>query len=564
MTESQSIPQPRRPITRNRNGCLTCRKRKIKCDLGKPQCERCTRYSVKCIYSKTTEALPIRPIRPAHSSPSQATPERTSHRQPAEPDAQTPASPGPSLPNHARNLNSQHSTSVISNTHIPPFVPHRSAQPGWQTALETLGPVDLLMAVCRNTRMASYFLQPSEPPNFLHAFFPSIEDLQCFHHCVTYSFSIIVVSEDHNPWVGSVAPLFMTTQGEESTSGTALKLSMLYMGAVHLSYLQGRDGSTTASLNTRSLALNYRKDCLRLLRLLSSKHPPTCDAAFLSACALTLTADLLGTNPKWRELMRIVKSTIEGVGGMDVIISTSTYVDPAMKCAVESLVTLSLLGSFSTGIDYSILSGDVHGAPTWWTVLAEAEEKQHGLRRFEELCGISRSLITLYATLSSFLITTDTSSFMDTEMAHRIESDWNGWVMTEGALEPEERVKAGSLAIWQAGNISILRKIHKASRTDERVEKAALAVLEICASVGDKVEYMNWPLIIACSTLKDPISRDSARAQLKLFVPQCCYEIEVVQMVCEEMWTRIDEGEDEQACGWVEILLESGCPVLLG
>ncbi|OCF57851.1 hypothetical protein L486_05316 [Kwoniella mangroviensis CBS 10435] len=502
----------------------------------------------QCIYSKTTEVLPIRPIRPAHSSPTQATTEGTPLRKSAEADPQPSSSPGSSLPNHAHSLHSQHSISVISNTHIPPFAPHRTAQPGWQTALETLGPVDLLMAVCRNTRMASYFLQPSEPPNFLHAFFLSIEDLQCFHHCVTYSFSIIVVSEDHNPWVGSVAPLFMTAQGEESTSGTALKLSMLYMGAVHLSYLQGRDGSTTASLNTRSLALNYRKDCLRLLRSFSSKKPPTCDAAVLSACALTLTADLLGTNPKWRELMRIVKNIVDGVGGMDVMIPTSTHVDPAMKCAVESLVTLSLLGA-STGYREPGNTADL--------IIEQ-------LRRFEELCGISRSLITLYATLSSFLITTGTSSFMDTEMAHRIESDWNAWVMTEGALESEERVKAGSSAIWQAGNISILRKIHKASRTDERVQKAAMAVLEICASVGDKVEYMNWPLIIACSTLTDPISRDSARAQLKLFVPQCCYEIEVVQMVCEEMWTRIDEGEDEQACGWVEILLESGCPVLLG
>ncbi|OCF75603.1 hypothetical protein I204_02895 [Kwoniella mangroviensis CBS 8886] len=502
----------------------------------------------QCIYSKTTEVLPIRPIRPAHSSPTQATTEGTPLRKSAEADPQPSSSPGSSLPNHAHSLHSQHSISVISNTHIPPFAPHRTAQPGWQTALETLGPVDLLMAVCRNTRMASYFLQPSEPPNFLHAFFLSIEDLQCFHHCVTYSFSIIVVSEDHNPWVGSVAPLFMTAQGEESTSGTALKLSMLYMGAVHLSYLQGRDGSTTASLNTRSLALNYRKDCLRLLRSFSSKKPPTCDAAVLSACALTLTADLLGTNPKWRELMRIVKNIVDGVGGMDVMIPTSTHVDPAMKCAVESLVTLSLLGA-STGYREPGNTADL--------IIEQ-------LRRFEELCGISRSLITLYATLSSFLITTGTSSFMDTEMAHRIESDWNAWVMTEGALESEERVKAGSSAIWQAGNISILRKIHKASRTDERVQKAAMAVLEICASVGDKVEYMNWPLIIACSTLTDPISRDSARAQLKLVVPQCCYEIEVVQMVCEEMWTRIDEGEDEQACGWVEILLESGCPVLLG
>nr|XP_019042686.1 hypothetical protein I302_08391 [Kwoniella bestiolae CBS 10118]OCF21616.1 hypothetical protein I302_08391 [Kwoniella bestiolae CBS 10118] len=513
----------------------------------------------QCIYFKKPATSSKRALRPAPASSSRRTPNERSVE--ANEDRSSSESPSsfPLMPAPVPDI--QQSTSVMSSTttsapHNPPkFV-------GWQTALEALGPVDRLLAVCRNTRMASFFLQPSTPPSFLQAFFPSFEDLQCFHHCVTYSFSIIVVTEDHNPWVERVAPLFMTSgQDDGRSSGAALKMSMLYMGAVHLSYLQGRDGNSTASMNTRTLALGYRKDCLRLLRLLSGKQPPTCDAAFLSACALTLTADLLGANPRWRELMRIVKGAIEGNGGMDMIICFSAYVDPAIKCAVESLVNLSMLATFSAGIDNCILSSglkDEIGRPIWWTMLVEAETIQ------SELCGISRSLVSLYATLSSFLITIEDSSQIDPTRADQIESDWNLWLITEGAVEMDERVKAGSMAFWQAGKISILRKIRKASRSDDSVQTAAMAILEICASVGDKVEYMNWPMIIACSTFTDPISRDTARAQLKLFVSQCCYEIEVIQMVCEEMWSRMDEGEDEQACGWVEILLESGLPVLLG
>jgi hypothetical protein len=69
--------------------------------------------------------------------------------------------------------------------------------------------------------------------------------------------------------------------------------------------------------------------------------------------------------------------------------------------------------------------------------------------------------------------------------------------------------------------------------------------------------------MIACSVLTSEEDRNTARELLKAFTVQCCYELDVVQAVCEEMWLRMDNGED-QACPWVEILIESGLPVLLG
>ncbi|EKD21140.1 C6 transcription factor OefC [Drepanopeziza brunnea f. sp. 'multigermtubi' MB_m1] len=39
------------PVPRTRTGCLTCRKRKVKCDEVKPVCERCTRLQRECIWS---------------------------------------------------------------------------------------------------------------------------------------------------------------------------------------------------------------------------------------------------------------------------------------------------------------------------------------------------------------------------------------------------------------------------------------------------------------------------------------------------------------------------------
>lgn len=42
---------------RNRSGCLSCRKRKIKCDGKKPICTKCAKSSFVCVWSKRSESL---------------------------------------------------------------------------------------------------------------------------------------------------------------------------------------------------------------------------------------------------------------------------------------------------------------------------------------------------------------------------------------------------------------------------------------------------------------------------------------------------------------------------
>jgi hypothetical protein len=72
------------------------------------------------------------------------------------------------------------------------------------------------------------------------------------------------------------------------------------------------------------------------------------------------------------------------------------------------------------------------------------------------------------------------------------------------------------------------------------------------------------PLLIAACNATNAEDREKSRTVLRTFSYQCCYEIEVVQLVVEEMWRRIDEGRDDESCGWVEIMMELGCPVLIG
>ncbi|KAH7118156.1 hypothetical protein B0J13DRAFT_514079 [Dactylonectria estremocensis] len=45
---SSRVPRQRNISTRNRNGCVTCRARRLKCDETKPECNRCTRLGLPC------------------------------------------------------------------------------------------------------------------------------------------------------------------------------------------------------------------------------------------------------------------------------------------------------------------------------------------------------------------------------------------------------------------------------------------------------------------------------------------------------------------------------------
>ncbi|KAK1718443.1 fungal-specific transcription factor domain-containing protein [Colletotrichum lupini] len=44
--------------TRSRTGCLDCRRRKRRCDEGKPKCASCRRHGVVCVYVKSSQSSP--------------------------------------------------------------------------------------------------------------------------------------------------------------------------------------------------------------------------------------------------------------------------------------------------------------------------------------------------------------------------------------------------------------------------------------------------------------------------------------------------------------------------
>ncbi|XEV03128.1 hypothetical protein FSHL1_008415 [Fusarium sambucinum] len=55
---STAATRTRRPHTRSKTGCLTCRKRRVRCDGGKPTCTRCINAGRNCEFADTE--LPLR------------------------------------------------------------------------------------------------------------------------------------------------------------------------------------------------------------------------------------------------------------------------------------------------------------------------------------------------------------------------------------------------------------------------------------------------------------------------------------------------------------------------
>lgn len=64
--------RPRKGHTKSRNGCINCKRRRVKCPETLPECENCRRLGMKCEYS-TRRIMMDAPSRPLQSTPTQFT-----------------------------------------------------------------------------------------------------------------------------------------------------------------------------------------------------------------------------------------------------------------------------------------------------------------------------------------------------------------------------------------------------------------------------------------------------------------------------------------------------------
>nr|XP_019008670.1 uncharacterized protein I206_06352 [Kwoniella pini CBS 10737]OCF47451.1 hypothetical protein I206_06352 [Kwoniella pini CBS 10737] len=613
---SQVEKQPKTKATRSRNGCLVCRSRRLKCDLGKPECKRCVNYGAECVYPEKKAFNPnavAEKLAKRHKKSSfiqdqdqdqsldilknedQDIQDKIESKLNSQIDIESNVYISPqaisstsfnnqTISQSIKSLSPIISTNNINNTGQPAWLLHPTHN------VQQMDAVELLMALCRDTRMGQFFGGPLDPPEFLKKLFPVEEDLRCFHHALTYSLSILVVEEEPNPWVEHVARLFLVPTGEAPLSSEALKQGMLAMGAIHLSVLEARGSVSSSSGRTRELGLAYRWEAVKLLRQAKNIQEEIMSDAFFAATVIVNFDDVLGANPHWREVVRLGLLAVRKRGGCEqMLFPDNPYPDhplssmtpasvpdkpvsPLLRCLIESMVISDVGRSLSTG-DPTVVLTD---SSTWWERLAPTDPSEHD--SCESTWGMHRSiprLMTRVINLTWESQDLERQSFFDYEEKKRwrqslkfrineLRNDMSNWILNIPKTILRKRTKDGSLATWHSFQILILRDLLKLPRENEIIQKSADTVLDICSQVGDKVEWMNFSLLITITALITPIQRQRAREVLRWFRVQCCYEIDVLESVAEECWKRIDDGLDDEACSWREILLEMGCTVLLG
>ncbi|WVO13608.1 hypothetical protein L204_101229 [Cryptococcus depauperatus] len=566
LTLRNAAAQPRPKATRSRAGCMICRSRRVKCDQAKPECQRCISYGAECVYPEKKiydpEAVADK-LDKRH---------KASHTVPnSDHGVLSYKSPLPSSHPFMPTLHTP--IGSVAGIDIPP-----NASYGRLTQVRQMDPIELLMALCQDTRMGQFFSGPLDPPDFLRGAFPDEDDLRCFHHCFTYTLSTFVVYEEVNPWTDHVVPLFLFSNGEAPMSTSALRLGTLATGAVHLSSLEEKGSAPNTEGKSRELGLRYRDEGVKLLRIAQHVPEEMNSDVFLAAAMMISCADLLGANQRWREVARLAHASVRYRGGCETILfgdSSNSHVEPTPLriCLIEHLVLMDMCVSLTTGQPFVVMTE----TSEWWDKLGSNDANKPDSAEYAS--GIHRSLIRLavrginilfegyhlskYITLPPLLFT----PIGRPNLPKRITELCNDLDIWRNRIFPtikNKRTRDGSLALWHGLQLMIKRELMGRMRQDKGVQRHALETLDICAGVGAKVEYMNWPLLIACSVLQDPEHRQRAREVLKSFIYQCSYEVVMAESVAEECWRRMDQGMDDEACSWREILIEMGCAVMLG
>ncbi|WVQ75672.1 hypothetical protein IAR50_005301 [Cryptococcus sp. DSM 104548] len=577
---STSTSVQRTKASRSKNGCLVCRSRRVKCDLAKPECEKCRKYGAECAYPEKKpydkQEIAEKLWRRHHSTSPQAkanpSREALQHIPPSHPLAGQRVSSKGSAPSTEPSPVStmQPTSSIRVSSHTSP--------PNGMFVVQSrkLDPFELLMALCRDTRMGQFFSDPIDPPDFLREAFPDPDELRCFHHCFTYTLSTFVAHEEVNPWIDHVIPLFMFPSGLAPLSTQALKLGILFTGAVHLSSLEEKGSAPDSGGHTQSLAHRYREEGLKIMRIAQRIPTEMASDDFLAASAMISWADFLGAFPGWKEILRISHASIRYRGGCDAILfglDGRAAPTPLRQTLIEFFVLVDVCSAVGSGEPCVVLTE----ASDWWQRLRPQDPT--AIDSFELGAGWNRDLVHLIVRTTNLLFeAAHVSSYITPppitampvgrpdfpQRVLDICSAMESWRKEIYPTIKSQRARGGSLALWYALQIMLLRELLGRGREDVVVQAHADEIFTICETIGAKMEGMNWPLIIACSVVVDHRKRERARHVIQSFIFQCSYELHAVETVVEECWRRIDAGHDDEACSWRVIPIEIGCAVPLG
>ncbi|WVQ96139.1 hypothetical protein IAU59_003241 [Kwoniella sp. CBS 9459] len=436
---------------RSRDGCLTCRTRKVKCNEERPVCDKCRIKSRECVWPSGDE------------SERRRNKKRRTNLSQSERDSAKPHSPSDSNGTRSISASVPPQTGPINGHHLLPL-PYPSptvrafkslAQPNSRTrSIDPsrlkhpdlpdlrLPPLPLIRspsnkgAISRRIKGIVHvppgFLPPEPPdsmdakgkekkgnlidwlvpekmraglmmdPSFLEPYFPTVDERLVIRHYLSKTVHIIIAFESPhhpwNPWLSVHAPLAFKHLPGTNPAADALRTAMLAVGGVHLGYTCSPTDQAAAWRITKSATSKVLKLIQETLtekngkpKVLEKESIELVLAALLS-CTI---ASSLAADDAWHHLLSTVLALIDQLGGAQNILRDAPRdrLSP-YRFFMEQLAIRDVFGCMTTELAPSIL----RDAFTSWFFEAEMWSRTDlEWESIERMFGISRGMVDMIA-----------------------------------------------------------------------------------------------------------------------------------------------------------------------
>ncbi|OCF46066.1 hypothetical protein I317_00155 [Kwoniella heveanensis CBS 569] len=552
---------------RSRDGCLTCRQRKVKCNEERPVCDKCRIKSRECVWPSGDESERRRNKKRRTTNLSQADHDNVNSHSPS--GSNGTRSVYPDLPNlHLPPLpliRSPSNRGTISRrikgiVHVPPgFLPPDSMDGKGKEKEGNL--VDWLVP---EKMRAGLMMDPS----FLEPYFPTVDERLVIRHYLSKTVHIIIAFESPhrpwNPWLAVHAPLAFKHLPGTNPAADALRAAMLAVGGVHLTYTCNPTDQAAAWRITKSATSKVLKLIEETLtekngkpKVLQKENIELVLAALLS-CTI---ASSLAADDAWHHLLSTVLNLIVQLGGAQNILRDAPRdrLSP-YRFFMEQLAIRDVFGCMTTELAPSIL----RDAFTPWFFEAEMWSRTDlEWESVERMFGISRGMVDMIARACSLISSVRSINKSLTEAepsphdpvlgplqhaAQALMAEIKVWDEAENFTPLHPRTQYGNHSYKHAIRIRMLRKVYNVSSDDERVVKSSQAIIELAGemlALYGKITWLTWPILIAGFEI--PVnhpSRVTALEMLGAFGPHACFDNRTAARMLSDYWMWHDMDGD--------------------
>ncbi|KAK8849547.1 hypothetical protein IAR55_004882 [Kwoniella newhampshirensis] len=588
---------------RSRDGCLTCRARKVKCNEQRPVCDKCRIKSRDCIWPSGDESErrknKKRRINQDTWSPSSAS-VINQHPHRKEQQAQPPtiidhhptassstsnhnASPtiAPSSSSHSEHASSPKEKelerrSIRGRVVVPPgFLPPNALAAKGKERDKEVDVVDWLVPEPMRAQlmMDSSFLQP---------YFPTIDERLVMRHYLSRTVHIIIAFESKyhpwNPWVSIHAPLAFRHLPGTNPAADALRTAMLAVGSVHLQYANNPEDQGAAWRVTKGAKVTV----LRLIKeTLEDKDGKARDLSqddielVLAALLSCTIASSLAADDSWHDLLSSVLAFIDQLGGAQHILRDAPRdrLSPS-RFFMEQLAIRDVFGCMTTELAPTILQD----AFTPWFFESESWSKSDlEWESVERMFGISRGMVDMIARACTLISAvrsqgkplrepseSDDPDSPDNSLADRAQANLKAaaqnltaeiqvWDEAENFTPLHPRTQYGNHSYRHAIKIRLLKKVYNVPSDDERVVKSSMAIIELAGemlALYGKITWLTWPILIAGFEIPpNHPSRLMALGMLGAFGPHACFDNRAGARMLSDYWMWHDMDGDH-ATSW--------------